>query len=107
VHCLKHSGLFRKKLSATSSYLNRLETQIKIRDIYNENLYLLNIYENIKGEISDGELDAFLLKHPELDLKKMDDECDKKYPLLQHISSYHFNNAIDDIAHYINLADKI
>jgi hypothetical protein len=67
---------------------------------------LLEIYESINGDINDATLSQYLLDHPEFDVEKINDQFTKKYPMLEYINTYHYNQIAPHVAEYINLIDK-
>jgi len=68
---------------------------------------LLEIYEWLEGEIDDKKLSAFNKANPDFDLKKFDEVCASIYPLVEHVNTYGFESAINDIIGYVNLVDKM
>jgi hypothetical protein len=91
-------SLFLKQAKAHASLKNALESK---------NKELLSLYESIFGSIKDDEIDRFKKMHPELDYSSLDAKSGEKYPLLQHINSYHKRDVPEAIAQYVNLIDKI
>lgn len=106
---LKHA----KKLEATidkqdSLFLRRLRLHAKLIGLNRGDSYLLSIYETVNGEITKSNLKKWLKDHPDYNLKKMDEEYDKLYPLMNHLYYYNSDDTmVPAISHYINMADKI
>jgi hypothetical protein len=67
---------------------------------------MLKIYESINGEIESAVLTQFAKTHPEYDIDTVNTDFEKKYPLLEHLQTYNYNEIIGHVAHYINLIDK-
>lgn len=93
--------------SPNSFFMKRLDLHKKINSLCSGDLGLLHIYESIHGDISDVELEKFVLDNPEYDLNKTDQEFNTKYPLLDHINSYNYHQIMPHIAQYVNMIDKI
>jgi Histidine kinase-, DNA gyrase B-, and HSP90-like ATPase len=92
-------------VNSNSLFIKRLELHQKLKEFQNMDADLLDLYENYNGEISLKELASFAKKHPEFDIAKINKEYEGRYPLLEHISYYDFEDAIEHIAQYINLID--
>lgn len=88
-----------------SSFLTRADLHQKIKDINSGDIGLLQVYESIKGEITEAQTKQFLKNNPGWDLEAINRECTKTYPLLGLLQNYHTKNMIDHVAHYINLID--
>lgn len=90
-----------------SDFLIRLELHKKIKKFAADDKGLLDIYESVKGAITDGDLKDFVKANPAWDIEKINLNYDKKYPLLGAINTYNFSQIVDHVAHYVNMVDKI
>jgi Histidine kinase-, DNA gyrase B-, and HSP90-like ATPase len=89
-----------------SPFLTRLSLHQKIKKMSGDDKGLLEIYEAVKGTITDKDLAAFVKTNPEWDIEKGNDDYSKRYPLLA-INTYNFTHIVDHVAHYVNMVDKI
>lgn len=89
----------------TSVYYKYIDMSEKLLQVANNELGLLTTYESVVGPISSKDVEAFIVKNPDLDFNKIQGEMKKKYPLLAHIDHYSYR-IIDPVANYINLVDK-
>ena len=92
-------------LNSNSFFIKRLDLHQKVKALQTGDVDLLHLYESYNGEISSKEIGDFLKKNPEFDIIKVNKEYEGMYPLLEHISYYDLEEAIEHIAHYINLMD--
>jgi hypothetical protein len=90
-----------------SSFLSRLELHKSIKKLSGNDRSLLDIYESVKGEITDTTLKKFLKDNPNWDIEEVNRAYEKTYPLLGAINTYNFANIIEHVAHYVNMVDKI
>lgn len=93
--------------SKKSDFLTRLELHKKIKKFAADDKGLLDIYESVKGAITDGVLKDFVKANPIWDIETINLNYDKKYPLLGAINTYNFSQIVDHVAHYVNMVDKI
>lgn len=104
---LAHFDFFEKEiLDKKSVFLSKLHIHRKISTMSLEDQPLLEIYESVKGLISDADVKDFMKKNPDWNLEKANLEFDKTYPLLKVIGSYNFHTVTDHIAKYVNMIDK-
>lgn len=89
-----------------SLFLKRRDLHQKVKDICQSDLGLLEIYEALKGGITETQITKWVKENPEFDFVSINTEYEKKYPLLKHLSSYNFHYIIKEVAQYINLIDK-
>lgn len=87
--------------------LKRFELHRKIRSINEDGLDRLNLYEIFNGDITDKDLEKFVLDNPNFDVDAVNAEYLSKYPLMAYMNIYDFGQILDHIAQYINLIDKI
>jgi len=87
-----------------SVYAKRAIANKKILSL-KEKHYIIPLYEQLCSVITDKQIKDWWNAHPELDYKKIQDECNKKYPLL----SYNIEHvvSIEHIAQYINFIDSL
>ncbi len=105
VHSYKE--LFRNKIANNNSlFLKRLELFDLLSNMPTSDLKSLSVYEFVNGHISKEELDVFGNNHPELNLTKLDEECDARYPLLNLISGYEYKDNINHIVDYVDMIDS-
>lgn len=90
-----------------SPFLTRLELHKKIKKLSGNDKGLLEVYEEVKGDITDTVLEDFVKQNPEWDIEKINDNYDTRYPLLGAINTYNFSNILEHVAHYVNMVDKI
>jgi hypothetical protein len=91
----------------TSLFLTRLKLHLKIREFSDKDKGLLDVYELIKGEITEADLKTFVQNNPDWDIEKINTEYTKKYPLLGAINIYNLSQVVGHVADYINMIDKI
>jgi hypothetical protein len=91
---------------ATSTFIRAIELQLKLKKLSRDETGLLDIYESVNGTITDAALSDYLKANPDNDAEKLDKEFAQKYPLLEHINTYNYNQIINHLADYINLIDK-
>ncbi len=89
-----------------SLFIKAIELQLKLKKLSKDEAGLLEIYESVNGNITDADMSKYLKANPENDAEKLDKEFAKKYPLLEHINTYNYNQIIQHLADYINLIDK-
>lgn len=94
-------------VSKKSDFLKRLELHKKIKKFAADDKGLLDIYESVKGTITEKSLEDFVQNNPEWDIEKINSAYEKKYPLLGAINIYNFSQIVDHVAHYVNMVDKI
>ena len=68
---------------------------------------LLDIYESVKGFITDTDLKKFVKANPEWDIERINTEYTTKYPLLGALNIYQMDKVVDHLARYVNMVDKI
>jgi hypothetical protein len=90
-----------------SPFLERLNIHKKIKSICAGDLGLLHIYESIHGEISEADIEQFVVDNPNYNLEKVNQDYADKYPLLGHMNIYNYQHAVAHIAQYVNMIDKI
>jgi len=92
-----------------SFFIKTLNNNIQMNELLqSNNQSLLHMYESIYKEISDEDIENFLQKKPQLNLEKITEEFNERYPLFKFINStsnYKFSENIKHIAQYINLID--
>ena len=91
--------------NASSPFLSRGELYTKIEALGKKKCDL-DIYQAIKGEITETMIEDFIAKHPDWDFDKITETCTEKYPLLAGVDHYDAERQIAHIAAYINMADK-
>lgn len=89
-----------------SLYIQRLDLHEKIKKMTSSDLGLLRIYESVNGDIESSDLEQFAKNHPEYDIDSVNKKYEEKYPLLDHLQTYNYNEIIEHVAQYINLIDK-
>ena len=90
-----------------SPFLSRMELHKQIKKLSGDDKGLLDIYESVKGEITDKDLKAFVKSNPNWDIETINNEYAQKYPLLGAINTYNFSQIVEHVAHYVNMVDKI
>lgn len=105
-YMLSNSGKLESLLNKSSLYLEKINLHKKIQKLSGSESGLLDIYESVKGKISDAELTKFAKDNPSWDISLINEKCNKKYPLLESINNYSFSSYVAHIAQYINLIDK-
>lgn len=90
-----------------SLFLERLNMHKKIKSICAGDLGLLHIYESIHGEISESDIEQFVVDNPHYNLDKVNQDYINKYPLLTHMNIYNYQHAAAHVAQYVNMIDKI
>lgn len=90
-----------------SPFLVRLELHKVIEKLSGHDRSLLEIYESVKGQITDADLNKFVKDNPNWDIVKTNKNYEKRYPLLGAINTYNFQHIIEHVAHYVNMVDKI
>jgi DNA topoisomerase VI, subunit B len=96
-----------KIVDPNSLFLKRFETEQKVAELCKDaDTDMLNIYELLNGEITAAQLQEFGKNNPDLQLRDIIQEYDKKYPLLDSINTYGYDTIVPHIAQYINLIDK-
>ena len=104
---LKLSAKIKTLVTKTDSlYLQRLTLHEKLNQLSTQDHGLLDIYETLNGKISDTALEKFVADHPEYDIEKITTECKNRYPLLDSIQSYYYDQIIEHVVQYINLVDQ-
>jgi hypothetical protein len=93
--------------SRKSEFLTRLQLHRKIKKLAADDKGLLDIYESVKGGISDTTIKTFVKDNPEWDIEEINKAYDKKYPLLGAINTYNLSQIVDHVAHYVNMIDRI
>ncbi len=88
-----------------SPYIKRLDLHKKIKQIITEDSGVLHIYELMNDEITKKDIDIFIKDNPEYDIHSINNESQKRYPILNHINYYNWSDITGDIAEYINLID--
>jgi Histidine kinase-, DNA gyrase B-, and HSP90-like ATPase len=94
-------------LDKQSLFLMRLNLHQKVKKLSGDDKGLLEIYESVKGLITDKDLEIFVKNNPEWDIEKKNNDYEQKYPLLGAINTYNFTYIVDHVAHYVNMVDKI
>jgi hypothetical protein len=89
-----------------SIFLKKYRLYLELQELCNKNKGLSDIYELINGDISEQDLKQFVIDNPELDIVKINNECQEKYPLIKYISYYNFKETIPHIIDYINMIDS-
>lgn len=89
-----------------SVYVQYVELNLALKEIINTHQGVLNIYESVKGNITDKDVDTWIALHPEQNVQKLKDSVQKSYPLLAYLDYYNSTRTADPIIHYINLVDK-
>lgn len=91
-----------------SLYLKKGEVHRKLKEASeSQNKGLLSTYESFFGEITQQQMEDFVKNNPEYDFLNVNTLFSEKYPLLEHVNTYHKAHLIKEIAQYINLLDKI
>lgn len=103
----QHAQLSHLIEDPNSVFIQRLNVHKKIKSLCTGDLGLLHIYESIHGEVSEDELEKFVVDNPNYDLEKVDQDYNEKYPLLGHINSYNYKHVMPHIAQYVNMIDKV
>lgn len=105
---LKHHDRLKQLIQDPNSFcLKRLELHQKVKDVNTSGLDMLHLYETFHGDITDKDLEKFAMMNPDFDIDTMNVKYINKYPLLEHINTYHFTQIIEHVAQYVNLIDKI
>ena len=89
-----------------SLVLVRGELHQKLSELGYKNDGLIDIYEHFNGEIEDKEINLYLKNNPHLNIKEIEKEFKKKYPLLGFIDNYRLGEAVEHLVEYINLIDQ-
>jgi hypothetical protein len=90
-----------------SLFINRLELHFKLKKTAQYDKSLLDIYESVKGAITDSDIARFVKNNPDLDIDKINNMYMDKYPLLHLVDEYNFPKYRTHIAQYVNMIDKI
>lgn len=90
-----------------SLYCKRLDLHLRIKNISVDDIGLLDIYESVNGAIEEKDLKHFAKNNPEYDIDTINGDFEKRYPLLDHLQTYNFQEIIPHVAQYINLIDNI
>ena len=105
---LKHLPKMQKLVEDPKSlFLTRLELHEKLRKMGGDDKGLLDIYESVKGFITDTDLKKFVKANPEWDIERINTEYTTKYPLLGALNIYQMDKVVDHLARYVNMVDKI
>jgi hypothetical protein len=88
-----------------SLFIKRIKIHEKIKNLSAQDTDMLHLYENINGEIPQADIDNYMKDNPQLNLEVVNNEYDKRYPLINYISYYDFKTIIKHIADYINMVD--
>jgi hypothetical protein len=90
-----------------SLFLKRFQTEELIKQSIKEaEVQMLRIYESYNGSFDVPTLNDYGKAHPELQLRKMNEDYEKRYPLIDNINSYHYDQIIPHLVQYINLIDR-
>lgn len=90
-----------------SPFLSRLDLHKKVKKLSGDDKGLLEIYESVKGVITDAVVGDFIKKNPDWNIEKINDDYVDRYPLLGAINTYNFSQIVEHVAHYVNMVDKI
>lgn len=90
-----------------SLFLERLQLHKAIEKLSGHDRSLLDIYESVKGQITDTDLKKFVTDNPNWDIQKVNKSYEGRYPLLGAINTYNLQHIIEHAAHYVNMVDKI
>jgi Histidine kinase-, DNA gyrase B-, and HSP90-like ATPase len=90
-----------------SLFIERLQLHKAVEKLSGHDRSLLDIYESVKGPITDADIKKFVTDHPNWDIQSVNRAYEKKYPLLGAINTYNLQHVIEHVAHYVNMADKI
>lgn len=105
---LKYQDKLEQLITDKSSFfLTRLNLHKKIKKLSESGRGLLDIYESVKGEISDKELKKFVKDNSDWDIQAINNQYKIKYPLLNAVDTYNFSPILEHVAHYVNMIDKI
>ena len=88
-----------------SLFIKRIKIHEKIKNLSAQDTDMLRLYETINGEIPQADIDNYMKDNPQLNLGVINDEYEKRYPLINYVSYYDFKTIIKHIADYINMID--
>ena len=91
----------------SSPFLVRLHLHKAVEKLSGHDRSLLEIYESVKGPITDTDLKKFVTDFPNWDIQKVNKSYEKEYPLLGAINTYNLQHILEHVAHYVNMVDKI
>ena len=94
-------------LDKNSLFLKRLKLYKNIKRLGGNDSILLDIYESVKGVITDTVISQFVTDNPNWDIEKINSDYINKYPLLASINTYNYTYIAEHIAQYVNMIDKI
>jgi len=97
---------FQLLIDKKSLFMKRLALHDSLKKISQYDKNLLDIYELVKGIITDLDITRFVKNNPDLDIDKCNKEYDNKYPLFGLIDRY-VSQYIKHMAQYVNMIDKI
>lgn len=104
---LRGYNIFIKKVEDPNSvFLKKIKINKELQSLSEQSKYILHVYELFDHFIDDNEVKDWLLKNKDYDLEAINTECSNKYPLLDHINTYHIDHIVEQVTHYINLSDK-
>ena len=82
-----------------SPFTKRMDLHLLISNLNKGDLGLLHIYESIYVQIEKSKVEEFLNDNPALDIKKVNEEADERYPLLPVVKTAYSYRAGDLIGH--------
>lgn len=89
-----------------SLFLKKIKVNKEIQDLVNQSKYILNIYELFDHFIEEDEVNDWLANNKDYDLEDINSQCASKYPLLEHVNTYHVDHIATQISDYVNLVDR-
>ena len=89
-----------------SLFLRRMNLHEKVQQTINADSNLLEIHESLNGDITQAEIDKWLVDNPDFNFDRLDKEYETSYPLLDYIHYYGAEDILAPLAGYINLVDK-
>jgi hypothetical protein len=105
---LPHLDTFEPLITDKQSlFIERLQLHKAIEKLSGYDGNLLDVYESVKGQITEADLKKFIKDHPNWDIQAVNKSYENKYPLLGAINTYNFQHVVEHVAHYVNMVDKI
>lgn len=99
-------GLVESVKNQNSLFVKYVRLNSEVKSLFEERGNIFSIYQGTRGVLDDIVVNVYITLHPEFDLKKMKEEVNATYPLLQYLDFYNAHRSFDPIVHYVNLVDK-
>lgn len=108
VRLLRCFSEFKRLIKSNNSlFLQRIEVHETLKQMFNKNVGLLELYQAVNGKINDTQLSDYVKDNPHLDVDTINMKFKKKYPMLEFVTGYYnFDDIVRQVADYINLVDN-